>query len=71
MQTLITVNYVSFTSPCVPLSLSSPLPPFSSLVIPAVELVLPLNFLVLLVHFHHLCPNRSPLAREERLKLKL
>lgn len=71
MQTLITASYVSSTSPYLPLSLSSPLPPFGSLVIPAVELVLPLNFLVLLVHFHHLCPNRYPLAREERLKLQL
>lgn len=70
MQTLITANYVSSTSPYLPLSLFTS-PPFGSLVIPAVELVLPLNFLVLLVHFHHLCPNRYPLAREERLKLQL
>lgn len=71
MKILITANYVSSTSPYLPLSLFSPLLPFGSLVIPAVELVLPLNFLVLLVHFHHLCPNRYPLAREERLKLQL
>lgn len=71
MQTLITANYVSSTSPYLPLSLSSPLSRFGSLVILAVELVLPLNFLVLLVHFHHLCPNRYPSTREERLKLQL